>query len=445
MLRRPAARARIRRPAVRAPAPPEEEGGWQNIQEKDMSSIKLGEELQVELIYEGERGQAFVSVQDKVEDELGRWLGVKLKGTNLAGLRHWKLNRGTSVMRFYISQDAVEEEKRVLQEGLAYTEKFRIIRGMPVEGWAFNCEDVPAEDRAAPETGDLMKVAQDLGFGDGEREARAEESSGKRKAEADLVESEQATSKKRRVKAMLARAKWSSKGTTVDPRYRREISLKLKKRKKSSSSGETSSGSETSSKGIGDEHRLKAIAKRLPGYLARRSAKEALEALAQDTGEELESFQVFVRYHRQVVASRGGARPLLREMLTLATLMDTLLKGDVLQSLDVIAQRLKSLELQGAEGEVGRQLELIPAEVSSLATTSEARFARAEHHADQKLRKQLWEKSRPPYHPGGWKGLGKTEGKAENPAGKVSGKKGGKESKGKGDKGKESKVVKVDS
>ena len=36
-----------------------------------MSSIRLGEELQVELIYEGERGQAFVSVQDKVQEDGG--------------------------------------------------------------------------------------------------------------------------------------------------------------------------------------------------------------------------------------------------------------------------------------------------------------------------------------------------------------------------------------
>ena len=297
---------------------------------------------------------------------------------------------------------------------------------MPVEGWAFNCEDVPAEARAAPETGDLMKVAQDLGFGDGEREARAEESSGKRKAEANLVESEQATSKKRRVKAMLARAKWSSKGTTVDPRYRREISLKLKKRKKSSSSGETSSGSETSSKGIGDEHRLKAIAKRLPGYLARRSAKEALEALAGGA-RELSGL-------REISPPSGGESR--RGSPSPSRNVDSghpAEQGDVLQSLDVIAQRLKSLELlqQGAEGEVGRQLELIPAEVSSLATTSEARFARAEHHADQKLRKQLWEKSRPPYHPGGWKGLGKPRILGERPLGKRGAKRArAKETKG---------------
>ena len=268
----------------------------------------------VELVYVGERGQASIFVQDKIEDELGKWLGVRLKGTNIAGLRHWWLNRGGSAVRFYLSQEPVEEEKRVLQEGLGYTEKFKIITERPVEGWAFNCEDVPAEPTAVAETGDLMRAAQGLGFTGGEPEGRSEARVEKRKSEVDQEGEDRPTSKRRRVKAMLARARWSPKGTTVDPRYRREVSLKLRKKKKSSSSGGTSSGSETSSHGIGDEHQLRSIAKRLPGYLARRSAKEALEALAQDTGEEMENYQVFVRYHRQVVASRGGARPLLRDV-----------------------------------------------------------------------------------------------------------------------------------
>lgn len=443
MLRRPAARVRVRRPAAREPERPLAEQGWLLIRERDMSGVKLGEDLMVELCYEGERGQAYCRILDRVEDDLGHWLGVNLRGTNLAGLRHWKLNRGGGGARLYISQNMVDEDKRLLHEGLGYVEKFKVTAEQPQEGWALNCEDVPAAAEAVQETGDLIKAAQDLGFEGGGRGVSAGPSRGENAPGPPLTTEARPSTKRKRVRAMIAQAKWSPKGTPLDPRYKREISLKLKKRKQSSSSGTTSSGSESSSQGIGDEHRLKTIAKRLPGYLARRSAKEALDSLAQGTGESLESYQIFVRYHRQVVASRGGARPLLREMLTLATLMDTLLKGDILQSLDVIAQRLKSLELlqQGAEGEVGRQLELIPAEVSSLATTSEARFARAEHHADQKLKRQLWDKPRPPYQPGGWKGQGKTE----TPGSKGAGKKGGKETKGKGEKGKESKVVKVDS
>ena len=384
MLRRPAARPRIRRPAARGRPPPAVEGGWVDVKERSMNGVKIGEDVMVELVYEGERGQAYCCALDKIEDELGLWLGVRLRGTNIAGLRHWRLNRGGGVQRLYISQEFIDEEHRLLQEGLGYSEKFKVILEKPGEGWAFNCEDVAAEGAGGAETGDLAKAAQGLGFEGMEQEPKATTNSLKRAAEPENSGESQPSSKRRRVKAMLARARWSSRDTPVDPRYRREISLRLKKKKKSSSSGGTSSGSETSSQGIGDEHQLKAIAKRLPGYLARKSAKEALEALAQDTGEELESYQVFVRYHRQIVSTRGGARPLLREMLTLATLMDTLLRGEVLQGLDVIAQRLKSLELlqQGAEGEIGRQLELIPAEVSSLASTTEARYARAEHHAD---------------------------------------------------------------
>ena len=98
MLRRPAARARIRRPAVRDPAAPAL-GGWLDVGQRCMEELRIGEDILVEMIYEGEKGQAFCFVQDKIEDELGRWIGVKLRGTNLAGLRHWRLNRGGGSVR----------------------------------------------------------------------------------------------------------------------------------------------------------------------------------------------------------------------------------------------------------------------------------------------------------------------------------------------------------
>ena len=405
--------------------------------------MKLGTLLMVELSYEGERGLMFCSVLDRVEDELGRWLGVSIRGTNISSLRHWKLHRRGNAGRLYISQEKVEESSRMLQEALGYTERFKVVTEKPPEPWAVNCEDVPGAASVVAETADLRRAAQDLGFtGEAVQPAaaplEAERADRPREGKPDVPRD----SKRKRVRSMVANARWSAKGTPLDPTYRREVSLKIKKRRRSSSSGTGSSVSSSSSQGIGDEHQLKAIAKKLPGYLARRSAKEALEALAQACGESPESYQVFLRYYRQVISNRSGPKPLLREMLTLSFLMDTLLKGEVLHALDVVAQRLKSLELlqQGAEGDLRRQLELIPPEVATLASHTEARFARSEHQADQKLKKQLWDRNRPPPPPGGWKG------KAESPGGKAGGKKGtGKEPKGKGEKGKESKVVKVDS
>ena len=435
MLRRPAARVRVRRPALRGAGQASEE--WIDISEKDMSEVRLGTLLMVELSYEGERGLMFCSVLDRVEDELGHWLGVNVKGTNISGLRHWKLQKRGTAGRLYISQERVEEGSRILQEALGYTERFKVVAERPGDPWTANCEDVPGVAGVMAETEDLRKAAQDLGLaGEGAAAVPAPPDIERADPPRGALPSGSSNSKRKRVRTMVANARCSARDTPLDPSYRREVSLKIKRKRRSSSSGTGSSVSSDSSQGIGDEHQLKAIAKKLPGYLARRSAKEALEALAQACGESPESYQVFLRYYRQVIANRGGPKPLLREMLTLSFLMDTMLKGEVLHALDIVAQRLKSLELlqQGAEETWGaswscsrRRSQLWPA------------IPRPGLRG-QKLKKQLWDRNRPPPPPGGWKG------KAESPGGKAKGKKGdGKDPKGKGEKGKESKVVKVDS
>ena len=77
--------------------------------------------------------------------------------------------------------------------------------------------------------------------------------------------------------------------------------MKIKKKKSSSSSSSGSSDSSHSSEGgLGSEHQLRSIRKRLPGYLARQSAKEALRLLTTQSGEDLSTYQVFNRYYRQV-------------------------------------------------------------------------------------------------------------------------------------------------
>ena len=111
MLRRPAARARVRRPARREEEVLQE---WQDTSEKDLGGLRLGSLLVAEITYEGEKGQVFGSVLDRVEDELGRWVGIGVKGTSIPALRHWKLNFGSGTARLYISQAKVEKGDRIL-------------------------------------------------------------------------------------------------------------------------------------------------------------------------------------------------------------------------------------------------------------------------------------------------------------------------------------------
>ena len=181
-------------------------------------------------------------------------------------------------------------------------ERFKFVTERPPEGWALNYENVPGAITVGQENADLLKAAQDLGYQGAATPAvgAPPEHEAAERTREDKAGGEK-SSKRKRVRSMVASARWCARGTPLDPTYRREVSLKIKKKRKSSSLAAGSSVSSDSSQGIGDEHQLKTIVKKLPMYLARRSAKEALEALSQTSGESIDAYQVFVRYYRQVV------------------------------------------------------------------------------------------------------------------------------------------------
>jgi hypothetical protein len=144
----------------------------------------------------------------------------------------------------------------------------------------------------------------------------------------------------------------------------------------------------------------------------------------------------------------------LREMQTCCTLLDHLATGRVNEAGDVIAQRLKALEVSNVDGHWKRaeQLELVAAETTSLVNRSELKLAQKEVEADWKVAQpysygKSWQNSGPGKADPGWgqdwnpKGKGKGEywkpkPKGDywkpNPKGKDKGK--GKKGKGKGKK-----------
>ena len=196
-------------------------------------------------------------------------------------------------------------------------------------------------------------------------------------------------------------AGWTPARTPLDPSYRRPIKIRMsQKRKASSSSGSTTRSSSTSEDRSSD-HQVHRVAKKLPGYLARCCCKEASNLLAQDVGEEGSTYVVMQKYYRQILLRRGGSRPLLREMATLSWGMDLLLQGKILQLADLLAQRLKALELiqQGTTGDLAAQLELLPKESQGLSSQAEARIAKSEFFQETKLANQLKGKGKRPFAP----------------------------------------------
>ena len=459
----PPRRPALRRPAARRAPPgvPREEelrkDEWLQMEEGPLEKVAIGERLKMKMRYGGSEGEVIGEVLEMTMDSLGKWVGLDVKGTTLPALRHWTVSRSGAAGRLFCCRTIVEEERQLQEEGIGYPSEVMIMSRDPREAWARNCKDVDLGTAGQDENEDLRAVAGALGFPQGGGQAApamgkegdvagAGEMITAKAKEAEGGATSSKGSKRKRVKDMIQRAQWDPSGTPVDPKYRREINVSLKRRKKeASSSASSSSASSGSYGGIGREQELKAVSRRLPGYLTRKAAQEGALSLSQGVGEDLKGFQIFLRYYRQVVVPRGGSRPILRELLTLATALDGMLNGNILGTMDLLSQRFKSLELLqgGADGEVARQLELVPPESMTLASSAENRFAQAEHSAEQKMRKGL---AKQPYQPWSPKGTPKGEAppgwKGQERLEKGKGKTKGKPTKGK--KGEESKVVQVE-
>ena len=191
----------------------------------------------------------------------------------------------------------------------------------------------------------------------------------------------------------------------LPPRPRREKQKRHKMRKKektkrrASSSDSAASSSVESGEGLsvdagrgatGLASRLERVAARRPGRLLARTLEAMQKCLAPGSGPLGDQRPpVMFRYLQQALGSRHrleGRNE--RELVTLATAVDYILKGDLERGLDVLSQCFKRVEAQAAglmSKEVAERLEIIPrTEVTcvSLAGREEAT------EPDQKWAKQ---------------------------------------------------------
>ena len=92
----------------------------------------------------------------------------------------------------------------------------------------------------------------------------------------------------------------------------------------------------------------------------------------------------------------------LRELRTLATLVDLMAMNDSLRALDVAVQRMKSIELFIAQGQWSQAnlLELIvPEEEQRAWFPQELKAAQQEHKSDLRLQRDQWPKRRAAWYP----------------------------------------------
>ena len=390
-----AGRRRFRRPAGEAlEAPPElpgggSSGGFVAIAE---DSLKREGRYHLKGSYLNSVAEVTVKIDSLIEDSLGKWGQVTLLGTNHEPLREWRLQNTNPL---FVSRGVVGTDHQTPSPELFYSREFKEVdETVP---WALNLKDQTSHGGFLG----IQQLAQDLGFGGAAPGAEANNTAPDGVGETEKKKKKRLRGKER-VKAMLRLSQWNWKDTSLDPKFRRpKIRLKRKRDETRSSSSEATQESRDSEGEdlFPEEDQIKYIHRKCPGLLTRhgiRQGKERVLALQGEGATAKDPEPVFVRYHRQVFAPLTSSAPLKREHLTLSSVLDCILRGEILRGSDILVQRLKSLEqmAQGAPAHLALKLEILPPENSTLASSEEARTAAAEHHKELKLASN-------------WKGKGK--------------------------------------
>ena len=294
------------------------------------------------------------------------------------------------------------------------------------DAWFTNLEAVvaPAEDE--DELQRLRNAQRELG-GEAPRGGGRSPSRGKKRGK-EKKDVENKEKKKRKRSHGSAESSGSSIGksnladmfgdTGLDPNAKRRKKMlkrarkiargKKKKKSKGSGGSQTSGGSSSSSSSGGtptmsglfdSETKLKQVWQRCPGALTAFMVTEAKSRLLTSAGTMWDSDKrtippLCTHYVRQNVM--GGMSPsMAQEVLTIAQCMDYLLQAKPAAAIDILSQRLKSLEMisKGSHWTVGRQVELIRSESKGIAEDGEELQAARRAREEEKLRNLV---ARPP-------------------------------------------------
>ena len=231
----------------------------------------------------------------------------------------------------------------------------------------------------------------------------------KKKDKKEVKSGEREAQSPERIKARIGSKAHAKKGLEMcfgntgldpNPKIRKRIAKKAKKavkRAKDSSSSTSSSSTSEASSGdpsglLEDRSKVHRLAARAPGVLTASSVATMSQFLnqTQGTGWEPEASGVpplLGLYNRVYLASRltGG---LQREFQTLCYCGDLLLQGRLAETLDVMVQRLNSLEMigQGTPWQTAQKLELVPPVEAAISTRQEHQLARKEAKLDQAVK-----------------------------------------------------------
>jgi hypothetical protein len=189
-------------------------------------------------------------------------------------------------------------------------------------------------------------------------------------------------------------------GLDPNPKVRRRIARRAKKAVKKARDSSTSTTSSTSSEEssgdagslLEDRSKVHRLAARAPGVLTASSVLNMSQFLTQISGSgwepEAPGVQPLLSLYNRVYISGKLSGGMQREFHTLCHCGDLLLQGRLAESLDVMVQRLKSLELvgQGTPWQTAQKLELVPPSEAVISTRQEHQLARKEAKLDQAVK-----------------------------------------------------------
>ena len=304
----------------------------------------------------------------------------------------------------------------VTDEIMVHAEKFEAV-ALDAEAWMTNLQVAKATEHGVDELVELRREQERMSKSDEKDAKKKEKKEVKRKKKDRSEEGRESKSPKRGEEEKEVGQKsledvFKDTGMDPSPRRRSKILKKArkiakksrkgkKKKEKGSSSGSHSSTSSTSSSSsleVGesglfeDEKKLKMVWRRCPGALTSRSIQEIKRHLLTASGLAWEMNKsalppIYLHYGRQVVMP-GMSASLQQEVVTVCMTLDLLAQGKIAAGMDVLNQRLKSLESlgRGAHWSMCRQYELVKTEEGGMMEEQEKLAAARQAKEEDRLK-----------------------------------------------------------
>lgn len=463
---------------------PEVVDSWLEGRELPLHQVRL-EHLQVgqileitEAIYYGEKTKVCGKLQRVEMDGPHFHLVMELLGTTSEEIL--RVHSLDSREYFHVHRCPADCNQETTGDRYIHGLKGRLVKDLSKEGWMRNLEKAVGDHGRGDDLPELRQLDRELRQTPGPKEGQkkdedsASRDSKDRRKKKEKKEKKERKKKEKKVRkekrkredsesgdssmeklsgrrpllASVKKVKSLFAGTGLDgkERVRRRVNHRARKflkkgKKDKSSSSQSSTSSESRSHQEEDlrdgvfmeTSKAKAVAERYPGVLAQEALQTMGDQLLHERGESSGAANVrptaFPYYRQQLARKLNG--PASREAATLAMSMDFLMKGRPSHAMDVLAQRLKSIEASasGSHWQVCQRMELVPPEQMQIARPVEIRGAQKETYDEARTQ---WLSTLAPGGKGKGKGLdGKFNRKR---AGKRDGKDGKDGGKQKGDK-----------